>query len=215
VDHRAHSLSLGLAAEDPELRLGERGSGADALAVRREDLDQVRALFLALAHQGSQLLGGRGAGALDPRERSQRPWTRKAVIANRVAQRHVGESADGLHRGEACHQRFPRGGRHPRRRLQQRLGLGGNAAGTIEVGIEVHVGIDPTRQHRVSAKVDRGAGPGRVERRDLAARDTDAEVAKHATAAVEGAVGEENGGALGSRRRRNGRELREKVGATG
>ena len=46
VHHRAQPEGRGLVAHDSELRFGDRWPGTDSLALRRKDLDQVRALLL-------------------------------------------------------------------------------------------------------------------------------------------------------------------------
>jgi hypothetical protein len=65
VHHRAKPERGCFTAQLPELLLGERRARADALALRREDLDQIRALLFSPTHQRAQRVGGERGIALD------------------------------------------------------------------------------------------------------------------------------------------------------
>ena len=110
-------------------------------------------------------------------------------------------SPDGLHGGEAADQGVPRGGGDAQGRLRLGLLIRGDTARAVEVGVEVHVGVDETRHDRVGPQVEDRALRGGLEGGDPPALDADARAAQDVAATVECAVGEEDGGAGGRRRR--------------
>jgi hypothetical protein len=68
------------------------------------------------------------------------------------------------------------------------------------VGVEVYMGVDPARHHRVRPQVEDRALRRGFERDHPPTRDTDARAAQDVAAAVERAVGEEDDGTGGWRR---------------
>ncbi len=176
---------LRLAADRLELRIGHRLLAAVADALRREDLDDVGALFLQLAHLLTQLVG-RAAGLVELANRGQDARAGDDAARDRVTQGDVGRRARALNGRDAGHQRDIRVLDHEEHRLGRRLALVVGAAVLAEVPADVVVDVDHPGHHRQAAQVvggrRRAAG---LDRRDFRPLHDDRRVSQHLAGAVD------------------------------
>ena len=151
VHDRAQPLRFRLAADRIELVLRQCRRAAVANALRREDLDQVRALGLALPNDRAHRVGCE-SWAADRLQRRDNARARHTAGGDEVAQISVFRRAGTLNRGDAGEQGRAGVGDHGQHRLHGRVAVARRveASAPIEVPARMGVRIDESRQDGVA-----------------------------------------------------------------